>query len=392
MQVGTKVRIVDHEGYEKILRVGDVGEVSKIEEETIFVTFDGGGDNKEEIDYPAELVKELTEADQKQLGGGGKSGMPDTSKPTPPQMSTDNMDLKGEQKHPAQADSGETRPGGEGSQTAGVTSADVKIDGEQKHPPQTSGGTSSATRPDMEGGSQSAGVKGDQVEVKGEQKQLGDVPAREVVKGVKESRVFRPITLAVLEQGDGEDEYVAIGEGSSIRSEAHIVRAVKGAVHKAMESMDKPFDRVEIVFRRDAVAESERRDAEKKLIAALHLLDEGKGSAKQVRGAAHAAAKNGLLTSRFESYTDDRYAKQVLTEAQQLVENVVGGPVEVIWPPARLSEHVGDHMIIETVFGDRLVGTLAKGPGRMFQIKTRSGTHRFSPHDVNRILRKPGAK
>ncbi len=392
MNVGAKVRIVDHEGYEKILRVGEVGEVSKVEEQTIFVAFDGAA---EPVEYPEDVVEELTEEEQKQLGSGGKSGMPDTSRPTPPQMKKDEMDLEGEQAHPKQADSPESRPQPGSAQTAGVTSDQVELDGEQKHPAGVPNGTGGrgkqSQRPDS-GSAQTAGVKGDQVEVKGEQKQLGDVPAREVVKGVKESRVFRPVTLSVLEQGDGEDEYVLIGEGSSIRNEKHVIAHVKAAVHKAMESMDKPFDRVEIVFRRDAIAESERRDAEKKLIAALHLLDEGKGNSKQVRAAAHEAAKNGVLTSKLESYTDDHYARRVLTEAQNLVEMSVGGPVTLIWPPKELSKHIGAHLIVESIWGDRWVGQLAKGPGRMFQIKTRSGTHKFSPHDVNRIVLKPGAK
>ena len=391
MNVGESAMVVDHEGYENILRVGEVGEVVKLTEDEVSLRFEGV---EEPVDYARELVRDLTEEEQKQLKAGGKEGMPDTSKPTPPVVNIDDTNLKGEQKHVAQADSQTSRPEAGSVQTAGVTSDKVELDGEQKQVagvPQGTGGTSSATRPDA-GGSQGAGVKGDQVELKGEQGQLKDVPAREVAKGVKESRLFRPVGITVLEQGDGEDEYVAIGEGTSIRNEKHLISAIKASVHKAMESMEKPFDRVEVVFRRDPLAESERRDAEKKLLAALHLLDEGKGSGRQVRGAAHEAAKTGVQTARFESYTDDAYAKKMLTEAQALVEQSVGGPVTIIWPPSDLSKHLGQHLIVESIFGDRWVGTLAKGPGRMYQIKTSSGTHKFSPHDVSRVLAKPGAK
>lgn len=393
MKAGTLVRIVDHEGYENILRVGEVGEAVKVAEKSVSVKFDGV---EEAVEYPSECVRNLTEEEQKQLGKGGKGGMPDTSRPTPPQ--TDREEIEGKTGEPysiPQADSAQSHASGNEGQSAGVTSDTVQLAGEQKQVagvPQGTGGTSSATRPDVEGGSQGAGVKGDQVELKGEQPQMDQVPPREVAKGVKESRLFRPVGITVLEQGDGEDEYVAIGEGTSIRNERHLVSAVKTAVHRAMESMNRPFDRVEVVFRRDAIAEGERRDAEKKLLAALHLIDEGKGSGRGVRSAAHAAAKNGVRTARYESYTDDAYAKRILNEAQAVVEQSVGGPVSIIWPPAELSKHVGEHLIVESIFGDRWVGTLAKGPGRMFQIKTKSGMHRFSPHDVNRILAKPGAK
>lgn len=393
MKAGENVRVVDHEGYKDILRVGEVGELVGLVGETASVRFEGV---EEAVEYPRECVRPLTEEEQKQLGKGGKSGLPDTSTPTPPQMDREAIDgKKGDQPQVAQADSPEKHASGGEGQSAGVTSDQVELKGEQKDVagvPQGTGGTSSATRPDVEGGSQGAGVKGDQVELKGEQSQLTDVPPREVVKGVKESRVFRPVGITVLEQGDGEDEYVAIGEGTSIRNEKHLLSAIKRAVHEAVNSMDKPFDRVEVVFRRDAIAESERRDAEKRLIAALHLLDEGKCKGRDVREAAHVAAKNGVLTARLESYTEDAYARKMLTEAQAVVEQSVGGPVTIIWPPAKLSEHVGQHLIVESIFGDRWVGTLEKGPGRMYQIKTESGTHKFSPHDVNRILGKPGAK
>ena len=253
MKVGTPVRIVDHEGYENILRVGDVGEAVSITEEIVSVKFDG---SEEAVEYPQDCVRELTEEEQQQLGSGGKSGMPDTSKPTPPQMDKDEVALKGEQKQVAQGDSPESHASGGDGQSAGVSSDTVELDGEQKHPEKVSGGTSSASRPDTESGSQTAGVKGDQVVVKGEQKQASGVPAREVVKGVKESRLFRPVGITVLEQGEGEDEYVAIGEGASIRNERHLIAGIKSAVHKAMESMDRPFDSVQIVFRRDPIAES----------------------------------------------------------------------------------------------------------------------------------------
>ena len=393
MKSGTLVRIVDHEGYENILRVGEVGEAVEVAEKSVSVRFDGVD---EAVEYPPECVRSLTEEEQKQLGKGGKSGMPDTSRPTPPQ--TDREEIEGKTGEPysiPQADSAQSHASGGEGQSAGVTSDTVQLAGEQKQVagvPQGTGGTSSDTRPDVEAGSQGAGVKGDQVELKGEQPQMDQVPAREVVKGVKESRLFRPVGITVLEQGEGEDEYVAIGEGTSIRNERHLISAIKASVHRAMESMSRPFDRVEVVFRRDAIAEGERRDAEKKLLATLHLLDEGKGSGRGVRSAAHAAAKNGVLTARYESYTDDAYAKKILTEAQAVVEQSIGGPVSIIWPPAELSKHVGEHLIVESIFGDRWVGTLAKGPGRMYQIKTKSGTHKFSPHDVNRILAKPGAK
>ena len=391
MKVGEKVRVVDHEGYEDILRVDEVGEVAKITEETVSLRFDGV---EEAVDYPRECVRDLTEEEQKQLKGGGKEGMPDTSKPTPPQVNAAEVKLKGEQEQVAQGDSPTSRPEANSAFSNGVTSDKVELKGEQKDVegvPQGTGGTSSKTRPET-GGSQGAGVQGAQVELKGEQPQMKGVPSREVAKGVKESRVFRPVGITVLEQGDGEDEYVAIGEGTSIRNEKHLISAIKASVHRAMESMEKPFDRVEVVFRRDAIAESERRDAEKKLLAALHLLDEGKGNSRQVREAANAAAKNGVRTARYESYTDDAYAKKMLTEAQALVEQSAGGPVTIIWPPAELSKHLGQHLIVESIFGDRWVGTLAQGPGRMYQIKTKSGTHKFSPNDVNRILAKPGAK
>jgi len=378
------VRIVDHEGYENIHRVGDVGRIKKITEGTASVLFKG---EKKTVDYPVEVL----EAEQAQLGKGGKSGTPDTSRNTPPLVSKDDMGLKGEQKQVAQADSATSRPQAGSAQDAGVTSDDVELDGEQKQVPNATGGTSSATRPDT-GGSQNAGVKGDQVELDGEQKQLSGVPGREVVKGVKESRVFRPVKIVVLEQGRGEDEYSVIGEGVSIRNERHLVAAVRGAMRHAMESMDRPFDSVEVVFRRNPLAESERRTAEKRLIAALHLLDEGKGDSKMVREAAHFAAKNGVRTARFIEYTDDRYAQKHLRDAEALVEQAVGGPVTIVWPPKNLGKHVGQHVIVESVFGDRWVGKLAKGPGRMFHIKTQSGTHKFSPNSVSRILVKPGAK
>ena len=391
MKAGENVRVVDHEDYSDVLRVGEVGEAVEVTEETVSVRFEGV---EESVDYPRVCVRDLTEEEQKQLKSGGKEGMPDTSKPTPPVVNVDDTNLKGEQKHVAQADSATSRPEAGSVQSAGVSSDKVELSGEQKQVagvPQGTGGTSSATRPDT-GGSQGAGVKGDQVELDGEQKQLQGVPPREVAKGVKESRVFRPVGITVLEQGEGEDEYVAIGEGTSIRNEKHLLSAIKRAVHEAVNTMDKPFDRVEVVFRRDVIAESERRDAEKRLIAALHMLDEGKGSGREVRAAAHVAAKNGVLTARLESYTADPYAKKMLTEAQAMVEQSVGGPVSLIWPPSELSKHVGQHLIVESIFGDRWVGTLAKGPGRMWQIKTKSGTHRFSAHDVSRVLAKPGAK
>lgn len=396
MQEGAKVRIIDHKGYSDILRIGEVGTVAKIEEQTVFVAFDGGG---EPIDYPLAVVQEISEGDQKQVKAGGKDGLPKAGTPTPPQLDKSDVGLDGEQKQVKQASSPESHAKGDDGQEADVESDQVVLAGEQKQVPATSGGTSSATRPDMEAGSQSAGVKGDQLELKGEQKTnqpvsggTGSSAKGGRTEAVVESRIFRPVAISVLEQGDAEDQYVEIGEGASIRNEKHLVSAIRSAVHRALESMERPFDAVQIVFRRDAVAESERREMEKRLLAALHLIDEGKGGAKELRSTAHEAAKNGVRTARYEQYTQDRYAQQILTEAQAMVEQSVGGPVTVIWPPKELESHVGEHLIVESIFGDRWVGTLQKGPGRMYQIKTRSGTHTFSPHDVNRILRKPGAK
>lgn len=403
MKVGATVRIVDHEGFDNILRVGEVGTVTRVEEQTIFVAFDGA---KDPIDYPVETVSELSEDEQKQLKTGGNSGVPKAGTPTPPQLDKDDVDLDGEQKQLKQADSAESHATGSDGQTAGVKGDAVKLDGEQKDVKLTSGGTSSATRPDAGAGSQTAGVKGAQVELKGEQKTNQPVSGGtgSSAKGGKESapapaapaivesRIFRPVAISVLEQGDGEDQYTEIGEGVAIRNEKHLISAIRSAVHRAVEAMERPFDRVDIVFRRDSVAEGERRESEKQLLAALHMLDEGKGGAKELRSVSHAAAKAGVRTTRYESYTSDRYAKQILTEAQALVEQGVGGPVTIIWPPRELAKHVGEHLIVESIWGDRWVGTLQKGPARMFQIKTKSGTHTFSPNDVNRILRKPGAK
>ena len=217
----------------------------------------------------------------------------------------------------------------------------------------------------------------------------GIAPGAIGMESVREG-VFRPISINVLEQGDTDEEYLTLGEGSSIRSEHHLVKSIHAAVRKAMESMSKPFDAVDIVFRRTPVQEAKRRKAEREVIATLSLLDEGKAKSADVRKAAVRAAKLGVKTDRLAEYTEDRYAKKILEDA--VTEQSVGGSVSIEWPPKKLKGLLGKHVIVETRTDDRFVGTLAKGPGRLFQIKTRSGTHRFGMSDVTRILVKSGAK
>jgi hypothetical protein len=163
------------------------------------------------------------------------------------------------------------------------------------------------------------------------------------------------------------------------------------AAGKAMESMDRPFDRVEIVFRRDSIAEGYRRKAERTLLASLHLLDAGKGGASQVKEAAVAAAKLGMRTSRYESYTEDRYARKILHEAEQFINSPPGHGVKAVWPPKNLSDMIGKDVIVETVTSDRWVGKLQRDGDRKYKIQMGTGTKSFGMNDVNRILLKRGA-
>jgi hypothetical protein len=391
MKVGMKVRIVDHEDYEDIHRVGEVGTVKGVKgEDVVLVMFKEGEDP---VEYPFELVQE---EEQEQTKSGGKDGVPDAGQPTPPQLDKDEVDdLSGEQDDVAQADSPESHASsGEGSQSAGVTSAPVKVDGEQKDVPQTSGGTSSQTRPQT-GSSQSAGVTGQQVVAKGEQETnqptSGGTGASKTAESVSEG-VFKPISITMLEQGDGDDEYVAISEARSIRNEDHLVRAIRLSVHKALESMDRPFDRVEVVFRRDPIAESHRRKAERTLLAQLHLLDEGKGGASKIKEAAREAATLGMHTSRYAAYTEDKYARKILTEAERFINAPPGGNVKMTWPPKKMADLIGKHVVVDTVTKDRWIGVLEKAGDRLFQIKMSTGTKKFGMNDVSRILQKKGAK
>lgn len=413
MQVGATVRIVDHDEYENIHRVGDVGTVSEVKEESICVAFDQGSDP---VEYPNAVVQEIDEkkkeeeaveeAEQKQVGSGGKDGLPDTSKPVPPQVKTGKVDdLSGEQDQVAQADSKESRPKPNSAvKQAGVTSDQVELKGEQKQvagvPAGTGGRGKQSERPDV-GSSQSDGVGGEQLELSGEQPQVKGVPGREKVKGVKDSvresrRLFTPISINVLDEADGEDEYVTIGEANSIRSENHLYSALRGAVKSAMEGLDRPFDSVDIVFRRNPVAESKRRKAERTLMGTLHLLAEGKAKSIDVRKAAKVAARLGMKTSRYIEYTDDRYAQKILTEAQRVAEQFInappGGDVQPTWPPKKLRGLIGKQVIVDTVTNDRWVGTLRKGSARMFEIDMATGKKRFGMNDVKRILIKRGAK
>jgi hypothetical protein len=347
------------------------------------------------VDYPFELVQEVTEEEQKQVKAGGNDGIPKAGTPKPPLVTTDPIDdLSGEQKDVAQADSAESHAtGSEGQDDGGVTSEPVEIEGEQKDVDLVSGGTSSAKHPDI-GSSQSADVKGQNLTLKGKQETnqptSGGTGSSRAAESVK---VFRPISITMLEQGDGEDEYIAIGESRSIRSESHLVSALKTAAHKAMESMDRPFDRVEIVFRRDPIAESHRKKAERTLLASLHMLDEGKGGATKVKEAAAAAAKLGIHTKRYESYTEDKYARKILTEAQARFMNAQAGRnVKLDWPPKDLSKLVGKSVIIETVTNDRWAGTLGRKNDRLYTIKMTTGTKVFGMNDVRRIMQKTGSK
>ena len=393
--VGQMVRVVDHGDYANIRRIGEVGKVSKIDEDTVSVMFDG---MKESIEYPSELLMKLSEADQKDLKKGGKDGMPDSSQPTPPQMDAEKLDdLSGEQKEVKQANSPESHATGNDGQSAGVTSEPVKLNGEQKDVPQATGGTSSQTRPDAGAGSQSAGVKGENLELKGDQGQLKGVPAPEKVKGVKDGfrsdagraqmlegqRVFNPIRISLLDEADGDDEYVTIGESNAIRNEAHLYASIRGAVKKALESMERPFDAVDIVFRRNPMSESKRRHAERSVMATLHMQAEGKAHSADVRKVAFEAARLGIKTSRLAEYTDDRYSKQILADAERRVQE----EVEIIWPPKMLEGLVGQRLIVETIFGDRWIGNLKKGPGRNYTIEMATGKKKFSAKDVRAIYR-----
>lgn len=411
MKVGTKVRIVDHADYE-VQRVGAVGEVKKVEEKDgqqfVYVMFD---QNAEELhEYPFEAV---VEAEQKQIGKGGKEGLPDTSKPTPPQMDTSPIDdLDGEQKQVDQANSSESRPQPGSAQTDGVSSEQIVLNGETPqldgYPAGTGGRGKQSTRPET-GSAQTAGVTGQQLELNDEQNQLDQVPPREKVKGVKDSArrkpqrkvegAFNPITVRVLDESDEPDSYMEIGGTSSIRNEQHLTRSIRGAVRKALESMQQPFDAVDIIFRRNPKLESARRVAERKLIGSLHLVAEGKARVIAVKEAAQRAAKLGIKPSTFKAYATDAYTVKVLESADRIVEGV-GTGVQMVWPPKNLDSCVGKQVIIDTVTKDRWVGTLEKaqvkegqtGTKRMYQIKMSTGRKVFGPNDVSRILVKKGAK
>jgi hypothetical protein len=395
LKVGTMVRIVDHEDYDDIHRVGEVGKVVKLDENVVFIGF-GNGKKVEEVDYPPELVEELTEEEAQQLKAGGKDGLPDKADPTPPQMDKDDMSkLNGESGSVAQADSPESHASGNDGQTAGVQGQEVKLDGESGSIPGESGGTGKAS-PDTSAG-QTSGVKGQPVNLKNQKQidgatstsdqgrgkmedQVSDAGRAQLIEG---QRVFNPIRINLLDEADGEDEYVSIGESNAIRNEAHLYASIRGAVKKALESMDRPFDTVDIVFRRNPMSESKRRQAERTVMATLHLQAEGKARAAEVRKAAFEAAKLGIKTSRMVEYTDDRYSKQILAEEERRVQE----EVELIWPPKNLDEHIGQRLIVETIFGDRWIGNLAKGPGRMYSIKMDTGNKKFSAKDVRAIYK-----
>jgi len=412
MKIGTKVRIIDHEDYE-VQRVGDKGEVKRIDEKEgqqfVYVMFDGNAEQL--LEYPFEAV---IEAEQKQVGSGGKDGTPDTTQPTPPQMDAKKMDdLDGEQDQVDQADSAESRPQPGSAQTDNVTSEKIVLNGEtpqlQGYPAGT-GGTSSKERPEV-GSAQSAGVKGEQLKLNNEQPQLDQVPGREKVKGVKDSKkakptrkiegVFQPISIRVLDESDEPDSYTEVGKDSSIRNEKHLFSKIRGAVRGAMESMDQPFDSVDIVFRRNPKTESVRRTAERKLIGALHLVAEGKGTSKTVREAATAAARLGIKPSRFKSYAADAYSRKVLESADKLTESAWSQGVNTpVWPASKLENLVGQEVIVETVTNDVWKGTLEKarvkegqtGTKRMYQIQMQTGRKVFGPNDIKRILGKRGVK
>lgn len=414
MKVGTKVRIIDHEEYE-VQRVGEEAEVKQIEEKDgqkfVYVMF---GDNTEELhEYPFEAV---TEAEQKQIGSGGKDGLPDTSKPTPPQMDTTQMDdLEGKQTQVAQADSAESRPQAGSAQTDNVTPETIVLSGETPQLdgyPAGTGGTSSKERPEV-GSSQSAGVKGEQVPLDGEQPQVDQVPPREKTTGVKDSKtppkqgkrkvegVFQPITIRVLDESDDPDSYIEVGGGNSVRNEKHLFSTIRSSVRKALESMEQPFDAVDIVFRRNPKVESARRVAERKLIGTLHLLAEGKGDAKGLKEAATRAAKLGIKPSRFASYAADAGTKKVLEKADQIAESAWSkGVATPTWPPNKLDKLVGQEVIVETVTNDVWKGTLEKakvkegqtGTKRMYQIQMQTGRKVFGPNDIKRILGKRAVK
>lgn len=414
MLIGAKVRIIDHEDFEEVQRVGAVGTVAKIEERTeegegqkyVYVMFAEG---QPAVEYPFEVVQELTEAEQQQLGKGGKDGMPDTSKPTPPEMDTDQIDdLSGEQDQVAQADSKESRPKPGSAQDAGVESETLTINGETpqlKGYPAGTGGTSSKERPET-GSAQSAGVKGEQLKINGEQPQLKNVDKREKVSGVKDSTkakpgrqvegIFQPIKIRVLDEAGEPDSYSEVGSGSAVRSERHLMGSVREAIRRAMESMDAPFDAIDIVFRRDPKVESVRRVAERRLIGELHLVAEGKSQdVTNVTKAASRAARLGIKPSSFAAYAIDEQTREVLKKADRLAEGFwAPGVTTPVWPPKKLESMIGQEVIVETVTNDVWKGTLQRastkegqtGTKRMYEIKMSTGRKVFSPHDIRRIL------
>jgi len=389
MKIGQKVKVVEHADYEAVKNVGKVGKVVKLTEEMVLVQF---GVKEAPVEYPFEVLEAEGDLDKDSvddLSGpqkgetGGKDGLPDTSKPKPPDTDTDQIDdLEGEQAQVPQADSGESRPEA-GGQSAGVTSSNEVhgLVGAQPQVPQETGGTSSGTRPSQ--GGQTAGVTGQQIVAKGDGKQLqGARDGSDEGRGKMESsnRMFRRIKLNALEQiAEGKDEYMAIGEGESIRSEGHLVSALRKLVRGAMEGMERPFDAIDVVFRREPVQEATRAKHERAVIAQLALLAEGKVKISAVRKVAEAAHRVGVNVKGLSRYTEDSYAKNVMT---QIAEGQGGKPV---WPAKKLSEYVGKKLIVETIYGGRYEGTLAKGPGRMYNIKMQSGVKRFGMSDVRAI-------
>ncbi len=86
-------------------------------------------------------------------------------------------------------------------------------------------------------------------------------PHKKMKKGYKKEDVkedaksLSPVNIQILEQGDNENEYYEIVKSNSVRSEAHIISAVRKALREAMKKLGKDFDSIEVAFRREAIEE-----------------------------------------------------------------------------------------------------------------------------------------
>lgn len=150
------------------------------------------------------------------------------------------------------------------------------------------------------------------------------------------ARSLKPVQIMVLEQTDEENTFYSRHRAKAIRSESHILTAVKSAVKEAMGALENDFDTIEISFTRPALVEK----------------------------------------------------KEEMPEASKPKTPV--GETEGAWPPSKkLDEAVGKEVLVNLVGGGRAVGKLSRKGDNMYEVTNPSGVPtKFGMNDVTRILLK----